>query len=322
MIEKKVSNMILLTAIIFMFSFLFASCGDDNPVKPPPDPVAEGLSSVAGDHIKAVMGATVDIEFVAVDSALVPAVNNWVHFSALVGDGSLVNDSVKTDTLGKAVGQYSFDGTLGHAQVQAFIRDADTVAVSVRADALITGATGQGQYVLLTDTYADIKDYNGTPERIDIHPDLWILIAVYENLKGLVFVLDDVNRNEVLSDTATILELIVNSVYTGKTKDSLGIGSTLSEVFAVYTDSTVAFDPTSPPAYYYEYPAQGITFWTDTATVETNRVVFEIHLTKNIVVPPVAKQQGTISGSKAVEANSGYKFIGTNYYKLDTHFEN
>ncbi len=288
--QYKVSKMIILTAVILLFSFLFTSCGSDNPIK---SDVTQGLNTVGGFYYKAVMGATNNIEFTLGSADKSPIVGSWVHFNLLLGDGTLVNDSAQTDSNGKAVCQYNFDGTLGHAEIQALVRNIDTTTVTVRANTLIPGTNGQGQYILMEDRYADIKHFNGEPERIDVHDSLWILIAVYEDLKGLVFVIDDVDSNEIISDSAKILEIIVNTVYTGKTKDSLGIGSTMGEVGVVYGGTNEIYDPRPPVAYYYDYPSIGIIFWTDTISNYVDRKVFEIHLTKNVTLltPPKIKSK-------------------------------
>ena len=305
MSQMKVSKMIILSSIILLFSFLFISCGDDDPMGPQ---VAQGLNAVGGFYYKAVMGQSNDIEFTLGSASKAPIVGTWIHFSVILGDGTLAIDSIPTDSNGKAVCKYNFNGALGHAEIQALVRNVDTILVSARANTLIPGATGQGQYILLEDLYSDIKNFNGTPERIDIHDSLWILIVVYEEFKGVVFVMDDVDRNEVISDTAKILELIVNTVYTGKTKDSIGIGSTLGEVGAIYGGTGEIFDPTPPPAYFYNFPIQGIGFYTDTTVVFANRAVFEIHLTENVTPPPpisVKPKNGT--GSVLNSAEIKYK---------------
>ncbi len=299
MLQNKVSKMIILTVVILLFSLLFSSCGKNSTSSE----VTPGLNSIGGFYYKAQMSGTNDIEFSLGASNKSPIPNNWVHFSLLLGDGTIVNDSARTDANGKAVCQYRFDGTLGHAEIQALVRNVDTTTVTVRANTLIPGTTGQGQYILMEDRYADIKNFNGNPVRIDVDPVSWILYAVYESTLGVVFVMEDINQDSILVDTANVLGVIVNTVYKGKTKDSLGIGSNMGEVGTVYGGTAEVFDPTPPPAYYYKYPALGITFWTDTTNNFVDREVFEIHLTENITLPPPTVKKDNESPVNSTETS-------------------
>ena len=283
MILKKESRVVLLVSMLVLFSFIFSSCGDDPPTKS--DPIPEGISSVAGDYIKAVMGDTTDIEFIVVAVNQAPIVNSWVHFSQIIGDGTFVDDSIKTNSNGIATCKYIFDGDLGHAEIQALVRDVDTISVSVRASTIIPGANGQGQYILMDDVYSDIKNFNGLPVSIDIDPTAWILYAVYESNLGVVFVMEDTDHNEILSDSEPVLGIIVNTVYTGTTKDSIRIGSSMSDVFNVYDTATQNADNNPPPAYYYSYPAYGMTFWTPQVPFDS-QTVFEIHLSETVTPAP------------------------------------
>ncbi len=302
MYQQKAVKMIQLSFVILLFSFLFASCGDDDPVKPTVD---AGLNSVGGFYYKAVMGAVNNIEFSVGSPDKVPMTGSWVHFNIIIGDGSLVNDSVQVDANGKATCQYNFDGVLGHAELQALVRNVDTTTVTLRASTLIPGVTGQGQYILMEDRYEDIKNFNGTPLSVDVDPTSWILYAVYESNLGVVFVMEDINRDSTLTDSSHVLGIIVNTVYTGKTSDSLGIGSTMGEVGAVYGGTNEVYDPTPPPAYSYKFPSSGLTFWADTSAVFIDRVVFEIHLTENVTIAPSLIKKK--SGNQATATQISYK---------------
>lgn len=308
MLQNKVSKMIILAAVLLLFSFLFSSCGDDdNPTKPV---VTQGLNTVGGFYYKAVMGATNNITFTLGAADKSPISGSWVQFSIILGDGTFVIDSVKTDVNGKAVCQYNFDGVLGHAEIQALVRNIDTTTVTVRANTLIPGATGQGQFILMEDRYSDIKNFNGTPIQVDPDPYSWGLYAVYESTLGVVFIMEDINRDSTLTDTSNVLGIIVNTVYTGKTKDSLCIGSTLAEVFSVYSDSVVAFDPSPPAAYSYKYPLEGITFWVGIDGAIIDREVFEIHLIENIATSPPIPSMKSKDGSLPNPSEILYKRYG------------
>ena len=301
---KKNSSLNLFFALIIFSSILIVSCNDDPPTKPIVLPL---LSSSSGDYIKAVMGDTTDIEIVAKNSSQQPSANTWVIFTKIIGDGSLIVDSVETDVDGKAVCQYIFDGALGHAEIQAKIRNVDSILIAVRANTLIPGTTGQGQYVLMEDTYSEVKNLNGTPERVDADPSSWILYAVYESSLGVVVVIEDINQDSTLTDTSNVLGIIVNTVYTGKTKDSIGIGSLLSDFVNYYTDSVVTFypapnpqtNPPTDPAYAYRYPTEGLTFWTSTNGNELIREVFEIHLSELVTPAPIPVKK-RISDDKSI----------------------
>ena len=273
MLIKKVSKMIILTILILSFSFLFTSCGGDNPIK---TEVTQGLNTVGGSYYKAVMGATNNIEFSLGAADKSPIVGSWVYFNLLLGDGTIVNDSAQTDSNGKAVCQYTFDGTLGHAEIQALVRNIDTTTVTVRANTLIPGTTGQGQYILMEDRYSDVKNFNGTPECVDPDPDNWFLYVVYESSLGVVVLVEDVNHDSVAVDTAQVLGVTVNTIYSGKTSESIGIGSTLGDVTDVYgaigdelfessgaiinCGDTILVDAD----WRYKLPYQGLTFYSDT----------------------------------------------------------
>ena len=290
--KDRFGNMYLLITIMFMFTFLFSSCGT---TEPPPPPVPEGITTVNGAIYKAVLGSSQTdnpVEFIVRDENSQVLSNQWVHFSCLIGDGSFVSDSLQTDSTGIVTCQYVFDGDLGHSAISALVRDVDTVSVEIRANTLIPGALGQGQYILFEDNYGDVKEWLGEPEIVDVDPTNPLFYAVYENSLGVVVMIDDLDINEVISDTDGVHGVIVNTVYTGKTKDSLGIGSTLADVRALYGTVGEFYDPTPPPAYYYKYPQQGMTVFTDTTANEPDRLVIELHFTENITTF-VSKKSGT-----------------------------
>ncbi|MEE8149614.1 MAG: hypothetical protein V3T75_04090, partial [candidate division Zixibacteria bacterium] len=98
--------------------------------------------------------------------------------------------------------------------------------------------------------------------------------------------------------------------YTGKTKDSIGIGSTLNEIKAVYGQpDTVYFDAAPPPALGVVYRGEGLLFFIDTVTagtVDTNTAAFEIHMDDFIANPAPVKKRFN-------QAASFENYRGSNY---------
>lgn len=292
---------------------LVIACGDDG--EPPVAPgTPSGVTAVNGLYYKAIMGSSsVDnpIEFTVADEDSNPMPNQWVRFSILEGDGTLSSDSLATDSVGTVTAEYTFDGALGRAEIMATVRNVDSVAVSVRANTLIPGIDGQAQYVLFNDHYSDVKDFNGNPASVDPDPVSWILYANYEAALGVVVVIDDLNQDSVAVDEADVLGVIVNTVYTGKTADSIGIGSAIADVRAAYgAPDTVRYDPTDPPAVYIRYNGLGLTFYGD---LSADTTVFEIHLSENVPGSDVTGETGLRAGAVGRRPDwetRGYKAFG------------
>ena len=86
--------------------------------------------------------------------------------------------------------------------------------------------------------------------------------------------------------------VIANTVYEGKTKDSIGIGSSVADFASVYGGTPPVYDPTPPPAWLYDYDAYGIAIYTDSAQTE----IIEIQIDENGTPPsaiPRKKQRYT-----------------------------
>ncbi|NOY88567.1 MAG: hypothetical protein GXO93_04130, partial [FCB group bacterium] len=221
--------------------------------------------------------------------------NNWVYFSTIIGDGSFLDDSLKTDSLGMVTAHYNFGGVLGHAEIMAKVKNIDSVTVNIRANTLIPGVNGQGQYILFSDNYSDVKDYDGAPLSIDIDPAQWILYANYEKSLGVVVVLEDINQDSVVVDSTNVLGVIVNTVYKGKTADSIGIGSTIGDLRNAYgAPDTIKYDPPAP-AIYIRYQALGLTIYGDTKDLlgnsVTDTIIQEIHLSELVYNPLSLKKR-------------------------------
>ncbi|MGH8015616.1 MAG: hypothetical protein ACREBV_05450, partial [Candidatus Zixiibacteriota bacterium] len=157
----------------------------------------------------------------------------------------------------------------------------DTVNVFLRANTLIPGVGGQGQYILFSELYFDVKNFNGDPASVDEDPAFWINYANYESALHVVFVIDDTNQDGLAQNIEEVLAILMTDGYTGKTKDSIGIGSTYNELKAIYgPPDTVEYDPSPPPALVIVYDSLGLVFFTNTVVgnpVDTNVSVFEIH---------------------------------------------
>ena len=110
--RPRISILLLLTVGLLIIS---SGCGDDDPPSDPPPIIPTGMEVLNGDIYKAVMGsAEIDpaLEFGVYDDDGDSLPNQWVHFRRLVGDGSFVADSARSDTTGRATAEYIFDGRL------------------------------------------------------------------------------------------------------------------------------------------------------------------------------------------------------------------
>lgn len=276
-----------ITAIIL----IIAGCGGDEGGGG--NGSAKSISSVNGDYFKYVMGtATVNkpLAFIVRDDQNNPMANQWVHFREIVGDGHFITDSVVTGSNGTAIGQYAFDGTMGHAELMAFVRGVDTSVVSARASVLIPGIGGQAQFVRFDeDTYKTVTNYNGSTT-VDTYTDSPIMYVNYESTLGVVVMVWDLDLDYNIYDTSDVYGVIVNTNYTGKVADSIGIGSTYDAVVAYFgAPDSIVYDPVEPAAWRIRYLDQGMTMF----GAEADTSIFEIHLAE-ILVP------GKAASSKAL----------------------
>lgn len=223
------------------------------------------------------------LRFAVADAQSLFIENLWIKLRLLQGDGLIIPaDSVLTNANGLGSVSYDFSGQLGHAVISANFRNIDTIDVFLRANTIIPGIGGQGQYVLLSEKLADVKNFNGNPISIDVDPNFFVNYANYETFFHVVFAINDANQDTLAQDTEDVLAILLTSGYTGKTKDSIGIGSTYNEIKAVYgPPDSVIYDPTPPPALLFVYNSVGLVFFADTVVgspVDTNVAVFEIHM--------------------------------------------
>ena len=310
MLSKPMTGTRVVTALmIAAFSITLAiSCGNGANDSSKPDRIL----AVNGVYYKAVMGSSQTdqpITFKLTDKSNNAYANRWLKFSLMEGDGTLATDSIKTDSRGEATVQYGFDGSLGHAVIRAAYTGITPVDVTVRASTIIPGATGQAQYVLFEDTYKEVKAFDGTPESIDPDPRFWFNYVVYEGSMGVVVMVEDENQDSTASDGEGVIGVIVNTVFTDKTADSIGIGSTIADLRTAYgTPDTVRFDPIEPPAVYIRYLALGMTCH---GGFDPDTTVFEIHLIENIVNPTVAERPHLPQIMTAPQAMHSYRRLNS-----------
>ena len=264
------------------------------------------VRTLTSAYYKGLMGSSTlspALKFAVADAQSVFLDNLWIDLRLLQGDGVIIPaDSALTNSSGLADVSYNFSGQLGHAVITANFRNIDTVDVFLRANTLIPGIGGQGQYMFFTESFSNIKNYNGNPELIedDPRPNVTVVYAVYEETKKVVFSILDVNDDGIAQDNEEILAVQLTLGYPYKTKDSIGVGSTYNDVKAAYgPPDLVEYDPFPPPALVFYYDALGMIFFTDTVTgnpVDTNETVFEIHM-HDFITPKVS---GKLAPEKAL----------------------
>ncbi len=265
------------------------------------------VRAIGGSYYRGEMGSnqlSPALRFAAADAAAVLLDNLWINLRLVEGDGVVIPaDSVLTDSAGFGYVSYNFSGQLGHAVISANFRNVDTVDVFLRANTIIPGAGGQGQYIFFSEKLADVKNFNGNPNSTDVDPVYYVTYANYESNLHVVFAINDFNQDTLAQNTEDVLAILLTDGYTGKTKDSIGIGSTYNEIKAVYgPPDTVAYDPAPPPALVFTYDALGLVFFANTVTgnpVDTNVTVFEIHAS-DFVSSPVS---GAIATKNALRSN-------------------
>ncbi len=167
-----------------------------------------------------------------------------IYLSRIEGDGGFLGllgsspDEMLTDASnnGIATFRYNFNGLLGHAIMRLTVPNVDTMDVYIRANTLIPGTGGQGQYILFDDTYDWITRYNGQPTSIDTSGLFGAdyIYANYANLLGVTFALRDADHNRQVYDSSSVYGVIIDTAYTGMTTSGIGIGSTIGELRSAY----------------------------------------------------------------------------------------
>jgi hypothetical protein len=237
------------------------------------------VAAVNGLHYRGEMGSALlspAMELAVADEIGQPIPTRRIYLTALEGDGTLSADSVIANAAGIASAAYEFSGQLGHALVEASHPEADsatTIELKVRADALIPGPAGQGQYILFDDTYADVRSLNGDPESIDEDPYDWYAYAVYEATLGVVVRIVDENQNTTADPGEPVQRVIVNTVYQTTTAEGIGIGSRYPDLVTAYgpPDSSGASTlyPQDTILFYYDL---GLTIWCNRSDTVINEI--------------------------------------------------
>ncbi len=266
-------------------------CGDDNgPVGP------DGrtrIVAVNGLYYKGVMGDTIPdtvLQFAVADKNDNYLPDQQIQLYRLEGDGHLNPKSIITDSSGTAGFHYVFNGSLGHAVIRLIAPDIDTLVILLRANTLIPGPHGQGQYVLFDDTYANVKNFNSLPASVDIYQDNPIIYVDYEESLGVVVMVYDLDTNGVIYDTSSVYGVIVNTVYEGKTADSVGVGSPFDSVQSAYGIPSSMEYSAKDTAIVVRYDSLGLTFYCD--SVDTN--VEEIHLIEWVPTPETGADSNAV----------------------------
>jgi hypothetical protein len=216
---------------------LFLGCGDDNGPVNSDD--SNEIVAINGLYYKGEMGDTIPdtiLQFAVIDKDSNYLIDQQIQLEPIGGDGELSHRSIMTDSSGTAGFWYAFTGDSGHAVIRLVVEDVDSLDIFLRANTVILGPGGQAQYILLTDTYADVKGLNGPPQSIDIDTVKWAVFANYEDSLGVVVLIDDVNRNEDADEFENVQGIGVDNVYDGTTLDSIpiGIGSPFADVRTLY----------------------------------------------------------------------------------------
>lgn len=211
------------------------------------------------------------LEFILEDSLGVPINGGIVNFTVLEGDGTLAANTDTADAAGQVSTGYGFSGDLGHAVMRVFSPNADTVVVYIRANTLIPGATGQGQYVRFTDTVQQVIDFNGFAEGDVPDPNQYLQYVEYVNSEALVVLVADEDSSLSSGLSEPVVGVILTEDYTKTTAEGIGIGSTYDEMIAAYGQpDSVGFDGTAPATDIYFYKSLGLNIYVEAAPVTSS----------------------------------------------------
>jgi hypothetical protein len=240
------------------------------------------VSSINGLYYKGTFGGGIilpGLTLQILDQASKPLIRPWLKFSVVEGDGTLSADSVLPGSGGIIFNDYEFDGQLGYGLVRAFVPGIDTIELKVRTSVIRFGADGQGQYVKLYDNYTDIVGLNGQPASVD-HPEIDkpLYYINYESALGVVPIVLDVDEDGSLENEDPIVEIILNTVYTGTTLEGISVGSSIGAIRSAYGTPDVLIPDPADPTHALEmiYNTMGALFYLSKVTADSS--TFEIHL--------------------------------------------
>lgn len=266
-------------------------CDSDDP------PTIKGLVAPNGFHYKGVMGSSETdkpMVFGIEDTDDELLSDRMIYFDLVEGDGTLSADSLDSGETGLAVLTYTFSGDLGHATIRAIAPGLDILEVLLRADVLIPGENGQGQYILVDDLYRDITAFNGSPNSLDIISGIsHIVVANYEATLGVVFIIYDTDRNGSIEASSPVhAVIVVDSVfpqppdfvdksarYEGATVEGIGMGASYwQDIVPVYgeADRIVFQDDENVPGWEVIYDSLYLVFWCHPA----DTTVFQIDISE------------------------------------------
>ena len=250
-------------------------------------PVA--IVSLNGLYFKGTMEDSVThlpMQFAVINDGGEYLLNQQIQITLLEGDGYLGPKSIGTDTSGVAESQYTFNGSLAYATIRLWVADVDTLDVFLRAGAMVPGAHGQAQYILLDDTYEQVVGFNGQPDSIDTFIGHSIMYVNYESTLGVVVMLYDLDMNRQVYDTSSVYGVILNTVYEGTTFDNppIGVGSPLADLRAVWGDPSRIYYEGPRPAIVIGYDSLLATFYGHWETGYTDTLIEEIHFFEPVEV--------------------------------------
>lgn len=276
--------------IVSMLSTLIACGGDDAP-PPSGGGGATDLVAVNGTRYNAALGSASifpALQFATQTSSGSRVAGTTIQFSLISGDGQLSADSLTSDANGLASLTYTFSQSQASALIRAVLPGEDSVDVRLFADALIpvdtslltarsTGAAvpgrfpGQGQYLQFSETLGDVTAVNGPPISAPADPNDYFNYAEYDLDFGLVFMIWDVNQDNVVTSDEPIRGVIATAYdtpnpYSGRTLDSIRLGgSTFRDVVNRYgVPDLTSVDPTPPPALVATWLSIGMTVFCNT----------------------------------------------------------
>ncbi len=258
--------------------------------------IPQRLAAVNGLFYKGTLGSAITtpaLKFVCTGEQTDTLRKVWVHFVKQDGDGQLSADSVRPDNTGIASVSYDFNGTSGHAEILAFVRNAPAASayVRIRANALTPGPLGQIQFGLISDSVATVKDFDPNPVVYrDSRPDVPIVYLSYETSAGVVFYVFDHNNDFKAEDSEEVFGGAVFAPYAQKTKEGIGIGSSYSDVRAAYgAPNDFGYDSTRVE-YAASYNAMGAAFLFKPSDTTVEQIQFGYNTTRPVpgLRPPAA----------------------------------
>jgi hypothetical protein len=261
--------------------------------------IVASLAVLNGYYYKGEMGSDVltpPLALQALEAGSGPSQDTWIHASVITGDGTLAADSVQPGADDTAYIEYNFDGSLGHAVIQAWIKDIDTTDLFLRARTIIPGDNFQGQYALYRDTYALIQEFYGNPSAVvNPEPGSGYLVLDYEPTDSIVFLVGEVGAiNGQVSAMDTVYRILITGSQTAATAEGIAVGATYPELLAAFgAPQTSGVYPGYPQDTLLYYDSLGLLFWCNKADTVVNQI--------DMLVPDTPLSP---SGDRSIRRNS------------------